>query len=114
MKPTASFDDFLKLDLRVARVTSAKLTEGTRAPCRQVVLDAGPLGTLVSIGQFALVPEEELVGREVVICCNLGTRRMGKYESQALVLGSPHPQSPNGQSQALPLYAHADSICGAT
>ncbi len=106
------FDAFERLDFRVARVESAAMAEGTHAPSRRLVLDAGPLGRLVSVAQFALVPEHELVGRKVIACCNLGTRRIGRYESQALVLGTLHPDSPPGQAQALPLYAHPDAVLG--
>lgn len=112
LKPDVSFDIFDQLDLRVARVVSAPPATGTRFPCRAVTLDLGPFGQRVAIGQYALVTEEELVGRLVVACCNLGVRRMGGYVSAALVLGVPHPQNPAGQAQALPLYAHPDANPG--
>lgn len=103
-KQQLSFGKFQNVDLRVARVISAPLAEGTDKPCRVFTLDLGPLGTLTSVGQFVLIPEEELVGRNVVICCNLGSREMGPYLSQALVMGAHHPDSPAGESQATPLY----------
>jgi tRNA-binding protein len=110
--PDVAFEVFDSLELRVARVESAKPTEGTRAPSRELVLDLGPLGQRRSVGQYALVPEEELVGRKVIACCNLGTRRMGRYLSEVLVLGTDHPHSPPGQAQALPLWAHPDAVLG--
>ena len=113
-KPDVAFDVFQKLDFRVALVESAEMAEGTRMPSRKLVLDLGHLGKRVSIAQFALVPEEELVGRKVIACCNLGVKRMGKYESQALVLGTPHPNNLEGQAQALPLYAHPEAVLGDT
>lgn len=111
-KPDVQYDTFASLELRVALVVSASLTEGTRAPSRELVLDLGPLGERRSVGQYALIPEEELVGRKVVTCCNLGTRKMGPYRSEALVLGTDHPDSPAGQAQALPLWAHPDANAG--
>lgn len=110
--PDVKFEIFSQLDMRIALVKSAELAAGTRFPSRQLILDLGPSGMRTSIGQFALVPESELVGRKVVACCNLGVRRMGKYESQALVMGTLHPASPEGQAQAVPLYAHADAVVG--
>jgi tRNA-binding protein len=56
--------------------------------------------------------ELELVGRLVVVCVNLGTRDMGPYVSEALVLGAPHPESPEDQAQATPLYVSADVAPG--
>ncbi|MCU0272365.1 MAG: hypothetical protein MUE34_03950 [Acidimicrobiales bacterium] len=44
---------------------------------------------------------------------NLGTREMGPYVSEALVLGAPHPQSPEDQAQATPLYVSTDVAPGA-
>lgn len=112
LKPDVPYDTFASLELRVALVESAALTQGTRAPSRELVLDLGPLGRRRSVGQYTMIPEEELVGRKVVICCNLGTRKMGPYRSEALVMGTDHPDSPAGQAQALPLWAHPDANVG--
>ena len=94
---------FQNVDLRVARVLSAPLAEGTRFPSRVLRLDLGHLGERTSVGQLALVPEDELVGMHVVACINLGTREMGDYVSEALVLGAPHPDSPPDEAQAIPV-----------
>lgn len=111
-KPIVSFGKFENIDLRVAQVLSAPLAEGTRKPCRVITVDMGHLGTRTSVGQFALIPEEQLVGRKVVVCCNLAPREMGPYVSEVLVLGAPHPESPADQDQALPLFVDARAICG--
>lgn len=112
LKPKITFGKFSNVDMRVAQVLSAPLTAETRNPCRVIELDLGPLGRLQSVGQFALVPEDQLVGRKVIACCNLGARQMGPLVSEALVLGVPHPDSPDDQDQALPLYAHESARCG--
>jgi tRNA-binding protein len=107
-KPQITFGKFQNVDLRVARVLEADMAEGTRHPTRVFRLDVGPLGELRSVGQFALVDEAELVGRHVVVCVNLGTREMGPYVSEALVLGASHPANPDGQGQATPLFVSTD------
>jgi tRNA-binding protein len=99
-----SFAGFESVDMRVGRVVSAEMALGTRAPSRVIRVDLGPLGIVQSVAQLALVPEAELVGRNVVVCINLGPRRIGRYVSDALVLGVPHPENPEGQGQAMPLY----------
>jgi tRNA-binding protein len=99
------FDGFLAVDLRVAAVLAAPLADGTRARTRKLALDVGGLGTLQSVGQFALIDEQDLVGSHVVACVNLGTRQIGRHSSEALVLGTPHPDSPAAEAQALPLRA---------
>lgn len=95
---------FHNVDLRVAKVLAAPRSEGTRFPSRVLRIDLGHLGERTSVGQFALVPEEELVGLHVVACINLGAREMGSYVSEALVLGAPHPESPPDEAQAIPVY----------
>jgi tRNA-binding protein len=102
-KPTITFGKFQNVDMRVALVRSAPLATGTKAPSRLVTLDLGPLGQRQSVAQFALVDEADLVGTYVVACINLAPRQIGEYVSEALVLGVPHPDSPAGESQALPL-----------
>lgn len=101
-KPQITFGKFQNVDLRVARVLAAPMASGTRVPCRVLELDLGPLGTRRSVGQLALVDEDELVGSHVLVCVNLGEREMGPYRSQALVLGARHPASPADQAQAIP------------
>jgi tRNA-binding protein len=108
MRPQITFGKFENVDMRVARVIGAPMAEGTRAPSRVFELDLGPLGTRTSVGQYALIGEEELVGRNVVACVNLGSRPMGRYVSEVLVLGAPHPESPGDQSQATPLFVSSD------
>lgn len=103
-KARITFGKFENVDMRVAKVISAPVAEGTRYPCRMLTLDLGHLGSRTSVGQYALIPEEELVGRLIIACVNLGDREMGTYVSQALALGVPHPESPPDQAQATPLY----------
>ncbi len=104
-KTKITFGKFQNVDLRVALVRSVEDAQGTRFPCKVLNLDVGSLGERRSVGQFALVDAASLIGAKVVACVNLGEREMGPYVSQALVLGTPHPGSPEDQSQAVPLWA---------
>ena len=105
-------DGFASVDLRVGRVLAAPLADGTRMPSRVLTLDLGEHGSRTSVAQLALVPEDELVGSIVVACVNLGARRIGRYRSEVLVLGVPHPDSPPDQAQALPLRVDAGARPG--
>lgn len=111
-KPLVTFGKFENIDMRVVKVIEAPMAQDTKSPCRVFKLDAGVLGTIVSVGQFALLPEEKLVGKNVVACVNLGSRQMGPYISEALVMGAPHPESPEDQSQATPLFVDSGAIPG--
>jgi tRNA-binding protein len=111
-KAQITFGKFDNVDLRAAKVISAPLAEGTKSPCRVITLDVGHLGTKTSIGQYALIDEDDLVGKNVVVCVNLGQREMGPYISELLVLGTHHPESPADQSQAVPLLASDSALPG--
>lgn len=111
-KTQITIDGFDSVDMRVARVIEAREADGTRFPSRVIKLDLGHLGERTSVGQFHLVPETDLVGRNVIACINLGERKMGSYVSQALVLGAPHPKSPPDQAQATPLFVSESATPG--
>lgn len=111
-KSQITFGKFDNVDIRVARVISAPRAEGTRNPCRIFTLDLGPLGQRQSVGQYALIEEDQLVGHNIVTCINLGPREMGPHISDALVLGAPHPDSPANESQATPLLVSDDVPAG--
>lgn len=112
IKPQITFGKFENVDMRVARVISARMAQGTKAPSRVLELDLGPLGRRTSVGQFALIDEEQLVGMNVVACVNLGSRPIGQYVSEVLVLGALHPESPDGQNQASPLFISSNVALG--
>ncbi len=65
LKSIITFGKFQNVDMRVAVVRSAPIAPGTNAPSRLVSLDLGPLGRRQSVAQFALVDEEDLVGKYV-------------------------------------------------
>lgn len=109
---------FQNIDLRVALVRGAATAEATRHPSRVLELDLGELGTRTSVGQFAMVEEGAFVGAKVIACINLGEKRMDDggsdaLISDALVLGTPHPDSPPGENQAIPIWADPGAEPGA-
>lgn len=80
---------FANLELRVGRIVEATLNVKARTPAYKLVIDFGEHGRRQSSGQYtALYEPEALVGRQVVCAMNLGSIRIGGYESQVLVLGA--------------------------
>jgi tRNA-binding protein len=112
LKQRITFGKFQNVDMRAARVISAPLAGDTDKPSRVITVDAGHLGTFTSVAQLALIAEEDLVGRMVVICCNLSPRQIGTHTSDVLVMGVPHPDSPPDESQALPLFVDSRAVPG--
>ena len=87
---SATVEDFQRLDLRVARVISARPLEGARQPAYRLELDLGPGGRRQSSAQLTRTyPDPSaLVGRLVVAVVNLPPRRVAGFRSDVLVLGA--------------------------
>ena len=88
---TISFDDFLKVDIRVGTVVEARLFPEARKPAFQLFIDFGPdIGIKKSsaqiTGNHAL---EDLVGRQVAAVVNFPPRQIGPMMSEVLTLGFP-------------------------
>jgi tRNA-binding protein len=84
-----SFDDFLKVELRVGRVLSAEPFAQARKPAYVLHVDFGQeLGTRKSSAQVTVhYRPEELVGRLVVAVLNFPRKQIGPLMSECLVTG---------------------------
>ncbi|AJA56632.1 methionine--tRNA ligase [Lactococcus lactis] len=88
--PQIKFDDFEKIELKVAQVLEVESVEGSDKLLR-FKLDAGdsePRQILSGIAQF-YPNEQELVGKKLQIVANLKPRKMmKKYVSQGMILSA--------------------------
>ncbi len=86
---TISFDDFLKVELRVGRVVSASVFAQARKPAYVLHVDFGQaLGIRKSSAQLtALYTPEDLVGKLVVAVVNFPPKQVGPVMSECLVTG---------------------------
>lgn len=88
MKDEITFDDFLKVDIRVGTITTANDFPKARKPAYQLTVDFGDLGTKQSSAQITnLYNKEELVGRKVTAIVNFTARQIANFKSEVLVLG---------------------------
>ena len=84
-----SWNDFMKVELRVGRIVEAEIFKEARKPAYKLQVDFGPeLGVRKSSAQItALYQPEELVGRLVLAVVNFPKKQIGPLMSECLVTG---------------------------
>jgi len=86
-KDTISFDEFLKLDLRVAKVTSA--TNHPNADKLIVMqIDLGNEQRQIIAGLKPWYAPEDLEGKQIIVVANLAARKMRGMESNGMLLAA--------------------------
>jgi len=86
LKPEIAIDEFAKTDLRLALVTEACAVEKSDKLLK-LTLDAGVLGTRTVVSGIAkYYKPEELVGKSVVLVCNLKPAKLHGVLSEGMIL----------------------------
>jgi tRNA-binding protein len=92
--PRITFDDFLRVDVRVGTVVEARPFPEARKPAFQLIIDFGPaIGLKKSSAQITKNYRlDELIGRQVAAVVNFPPRQIGPLMSEVLTLGFPDAQ----------------------
>ena len=80
-----TFDDFMKLDIRIGTVTGADKVEGADKLIR-LEIDLGGEHRQVVAGMAPTYTPEEFIGKQVPILVNLEPRKLRGVESQGMIL----------------------------
>ena len=91
MSDTDSLGAWDALDIRVGTITDAAPFPEAKKPAIKLWIDFGEaIGVRTSSAQLTVhYTPDKLIGRQVLAAVNLGTRRIGGFESQVLTLGLP-------------------------
>ena len=84
-----TIDDFIKVDLRIAKVTNAKEIEDSRK-LLELEVDLGGESRTVFAGIKKSYSPDELIGKSVVVIANLKPRKMKFGVSNGMVLATQH------------------------
>lgn len=86
----ATFDDFMKLDIRVGTIVDAQNFEKAKRPAYQLQVDFGEeIGIKKSSAQITNhYTVDDLVGKQVLAVINFPPRQIANFMSEVLVLGT--------------------------
>lgn len=84
-----SFEDFLKIDIRIGTIVAAAEFPEARKPSYRLVIDFGPaIGEKKSCARIAAnYAASRLVGRQIAAVVNFPPRQIGPAMSEVLTLG---------------------------
>jgi tRNA-binding protein len=90
MMDTISYAQFEAVELRVGSVVRAEAFPEARQPAYKLWVDFGALGIKQTSAQITVhYQPEQLVGKQIIGCLNLGNKKIAGFTSEFLCTGFP-------------------------
>ena len=97
-KPEITFDDFAKIELRVGEITACEIVEKSKKLLKETISFGSETRTVVSGIRKWYPDPEKMIGKKVIVVCNLAPRMIAGYESQGMVIAA---EDPDGEMVSL-------------
>lgn len=83
------YEDFAKIELRTGTITKAEPFPKARKPAYKIWADFGPeFGTKQTSAQVTInYTPDNLIGKQIIGCLNLGTKNIAGFLSEFLLVG---------------------------
>lgn len=116
-KPTITFDEFAKVDLRVAKIVQAENHPSADRLFKLQLDDGSGTPRQICAGIRGHYTAEELVGRSIIIVANLAPRVIRGEESRGMLLAASDapkdPANPHADRRVVILMPSTDIAPGA-
>jgi len=99
LKPEISFDEFAKLDLRVATVLEAEPHPNADRLLRLQLDDGSGTPRQICAGVKAYYSPQDLIGKQVIIAANLAPRTIRGEESRGMMLAASNAPKEDGSER---------------
>ena len=107
-KPNVKFDDFAKLEFRVGEVIACEAVAESKKLLKETVKIGNETRTILS-GIRKWYSPEDMVGRKVMVVCNLEPRKIAGDLSEGMIVAA---ESPDGEMISLMTPDNADMPSG--
>ncbi len=88
MEPNLTWDEFMKIDMRVGTIINAEVFREARNPAYKILIDFGIMGIRRSSAQITKIYQpKDLVGKQVIAVVNFLPKQIANLLSECLILG---------------------------